>query len=738
MFTEYDFGDEFVNVHPESDMPGVSSWMEPSANGEDVEVTRRKAAANADGLRRAIERARWSYLATPGAGVSRSRRGGYVYFPPGRYHIGRPSARRSVDLPGDVRSDVVVPPEVTLWFAPGAVLVPRHDAPLGLERLPPGEKERVYIEIQGDIIAGLHQIFEETTEPNRARGATGPHDLTPPVGQFIVSSCRIREIHPEWWGATTTPYGGDTDQTARTRIALQSALDAAYNHRITRLRSPDGSFPGGAPIIDRRLPSIPVVLKGCYELDGSLSIGVTDLELATALSDKNGPLVPLGGFELRGDSAVGQATLRAFYPIVRHPPGWTAPISESDSGTLLTIRGPVSFSVRDVTFDGNYQIASCVAVEPVRGEWGHSSFEGCAFLHCRHTLVRLDAETRRRETSGQPKRDFWNITFSRCYFLVVHHIVTTTTVDADHSRDPAALNGVTISWLSFREGEIVAVDLRLNENEGAEFRNCFFTETASPAILARSGRFSLNETMFHTMRPAFRLGTQDDTRGRNDSRHGADISIESTPADGTLTSPGRLVPATFTARECESHSVQFLRTGDVPDGFHHIGQTRSAVVLMNVQSSHERADERHWQTGAAADGGVNWFSNHGAEPPAIYWSYPGKMGCALVMVGCSLGGPRAAASVPPTPAVAEGDTDWPDKNRHVVYTGPSIAGEIYDLGSNMASGGAGTTRWNDVIFNDSTTRMPAGQSSLVLAVRPNATLIRRFRPLRFDQFRGLR
>jgi hypothetical protein len=55
--------------------------------------------------------------------TSAPSRGGYIYFPPGRWEIGRP---RPTLLASGVEqiSDLVVPAGVTLMFAPGAVLVP--------------------------------------------------------------------------------------------------------------------------------------------------------------------------------------------------------------------------------------------------------------------------------------------------------------------------------------------------------------------------------------------------------------------------------------------------------------------------------------------------------------------------------------------------------------------------------------------------------------------------------------
>lgn len=706
---------------------GVQPAMIPVAAGDLPPERQRKARENAAGLRRAIERARSYYLVTPGIGATRVLRpGGIVYFPPGRYLIARPSTPPPSDVPGDVRSDIVVPPEVTLWFAPGAVLVPLGDEEPRLDGLPPAERRKVYIEIQGDIIAGIQQIFDV---------AVNAEDTAHTAGEIILTSLRVRELYPEWWGASSLPADLSPASPVmwRTTMAVQAAFDAAYNHRCVRRRRPDGAFSDDPTVFVRRLPSIPVVLKGVYEVNGALFIGIPNSELdATGAVPFDTP-VPLGGFELRGENAIYAPSIRAGKAIVRPSAADPLqPISRENSGTLLTIRGPVTFSIRNVNFDGNYRAATCVAVEPVVGDWGYSSFEGCNFTACRHTVVRLDAERRRRSGSALSKRDFWNITFSRCHFFVIDVGVAEPSVHRDGGPEPTtdAITTdirVTLAPYSFEEGTVVAVDVDLKENEGLEFRNCFFLHVASPAIRAVSGRFALNETLFHVIRPPVPFGEIDATHGHNDSRHGTDIYIEARDAGGASTAPERLVPATFTALECETHSVQFLATSDTPRHFNTNGQTRSATVLMNVVSSHEVVPE-HLR---AADSETydNWYVNHGAEPPAIYWSHPGTMGCALIMVGCAFTGPRDKGGMS---AVSRSNLDWPNKNRRVVYLGGEPAGYVYDLASNLIGAAPDDMMaWNDVIFNSSTSAISGG---LTLALRPNPRLIRRFSPLRFDEF----
>lgn len=56
--------------------------------------------------------------------------GGYLMFPPGRYYLGTPTLPLTERMREFVAgADLVVPPQVTLLFMPGAQLVPLSYAP---------------------------------------------------------------------------------------------------------------------------------------------------------------------------------------------------------------------------------------------------------------------------------------------------------------------------------------------------------------------------------------------------------------------------------------------------------------------------------------------------------------------------------------------------------------------------------------------------------------------------------
>lgn len=606
-----------------------------------------------------------------------ARGGGYLYFPEGRYPLGRwvlRTARSGVDP--EVYADLIVPPNVTLWFAPGAMLVPLDGEPSreGIALTPGADK--VYVEIQGDIIAQAQQIFDViAVTDGRQREA----------GIILLTGDRIREVYPEWWGASSGTSVGAFGEL-RNRLAIQAAFDAAYHNRTTPQRRANGTIIGApASIVWRRRPSIPVVLKGSYFIDtadGELLIGAS---LTPGMPGVvNGP-VPRAGFELRGEAGLeAQGCLQG-----SAPPGVSRP-----GHSLLVIRGPVSFSIRNVVFNANNTMGRCVTIEPVVGEWGYSSFDGCNFKDCLRELVHLDAGSHRvvsRVPTWNSVRDFWNLTFTRCRFTPQTEASMLGT-----SRAPGPLRDRRIEN---REGNLVGVHAELEDNEGLEFRDCFIAQAASPGIRALSGRFAINDCNFHVLPPPFHPDMQPLARiealnDKNDSSHGTDIVITK-PASRQGRVPGRIVPAAFTARECESHSLQFLatpeRTEPWPDGS---DERRSAVVLLNVASTHEQEDF--------------FLTSRRIEPPGIFWGYPGRVGCVLVMIGCHQRGFRRVvpssrellSPMPPTPT--EPATPGMlrvllrERNHHMVYYEPPLMGDIYDVASDVREG---TTQFGRTVFS---------------------------------------
>lgn len=627
--TPFDFGPELINVLVNEPGPGSIPALTAHPPAMPLNMNARLAArANSVNLQAKINQLAAS--------------GGYIYFPSGRYLLGRP-ARSTIDarIETQMRADIVVPPSVTLWFAAGAALVPLANEPMrddlpGLE----GRRDTVRVEIQGDIIAELQQIFEVVDDLTIANLDAWV------AGTILLAGNRIREVYPEWWG--TTPDDNARGHR-RNRLALQAAIDAAYNNRTTPRLNADGSV----TTFWNRRPAVPVVLTGSYFMDGALVVG-------KAMAPDNplpptGP-VPTGGFEMRG--AGGMTNGRGNLVAGRQPLRDTS---------LLVIRGPVSFSIQNVNFNANSIMDRCVTIEPVDNEWGYSAFEGCNFERCLRELVHLDAETRRRTRAGSlwnSKWDFWNITFTRCYFLPQPLEVNMTDL----------MTRVGFDHVSSGEGNFIGINAHLEDNEGLELRGCVLGACASPMIRAFSGRFALNECNLHTSQPPGHpnITGMSGLNGKNDALHGTDVSIEK-PANQPGTRRGllarRVVPAALTAKECESHSVQFLATPERTGPDQADDEKRSAVVLLNLSVSHERQ-------GA-------FFATGRTQAPAIFWGYPGRVGCALVMIACTVRGFRregdeGGPEVEPA-TLARTRDDLHRFNRQVVYYEPPLRGPIYDV-----------------------------------------------------------
>jgi hypothetical protein len=593
-------------------------------------------------------------------------RGGYVYITPGRYLFARPAAGTTPAATPRMSGDVVFPKNVTLWLAPGAVLVPLgNETPLQDPRIPAAERTKVRIEIQGDLIADLSQIFDPSM------GVTG---TSADAGLVLFASNRIREVYPEWWGANL-PFVGNSRKNT---LAIQAAIDAAYHQRVR------GGF-----------NTIPLVMAAQYLIDRELTVGVPTSALrpsgmAGEFEVPNDAFVPRQGIEITGERGVNTTTLLA-------DRGFAGP-------SMMTVRGPVNMSLRLLGFNGNFIAREGLVFEPVADQWGHVAIEGCSFEFVLGKIVSINAErlrwTARPATSFVPpvyRRDFLNITFMRCSLY------------AGYADTDAMRTAFRLDVFPDAEGNLILFDLRLAEIQGLELRNCFLEGAASPGIRIFSGRFSMNETSLHVHRP---LRKTPETQIPLDNlhygfRHGSDISIEP-PEPSTL--PLRVVPATFTARECKSHSPQFLATHDPGARNDTITFVRSAVVVINLGRTHES------QSG--------YFESGWTDPPGIYWAQPGQVGCPLLLIGGNMFGRRQTGVVirsgvvvnVPVP-VARDNGDNPGGNRNAVYVAPNLTGDIYDIAN----------------YQSNNVNAPSDAQSLIVfrsgGARPSSLRIRRMSPI---------
>lgn len=661
------FGDELINL---GDM-AVPEGLRPA----DFPT---QAIRTADAIASAVQRLSGALM-----------RGGYLYFSPGRYLVGRPSAAvgSSITVLSEEFADLVIPPWVTLWFAPNAFLEPvawpEGTNLRGGVDLSAAERSSVRIEIQGDILSpGRRRIFAEP----RAASQDGLG-----VGRILLTGNRIREVYPEWWGANAqavVPDGiarpGQVGLETRNRVGVQAAIDAAVGGRVTPARAPDGSIEPARDGVQRwnRRPSIPVVMMGVYYVDGPIDIGLAENTAAPAAGVAQ---PPLGGFELlgergAGDSSSGRPTLQAF---ANFPFGHRA---------LLAIRGPQGFRIEGITLNANFRCDAALEIMPIDGDYAASTVEACSVSAGRRVCANLDAERLRRSSRpgrsvSQPITDFWNISFTRCSFQFG---TLTDVLDAIAAPPPGRLPIP-------REGELVLMDLRLGDCQGLDLRGCWFRGAASPGIRCLSGRFSMNNCLSHLTRPPqVTLGadglpvyTVDSPAWqRPDFSHGADIYLEA-EANPTLGAGVRpLIPGSCTVRELQSHSWQLLGTRPIPAARRSAAKP-GAVVLLNIKQACEWEQPLTWRGRRFHTVGATEY-----DPPSVYWcdDGPKTIGTTLVMVGNHThGGTQIVA-----PTLAEFERKWAAGNDTVtrppapnllpqnvrVGNGANL-GPIYNLGLHL-------------------------------------------------------
>ena len=568
--------------------------------------------------------------------------GGFLHFRPGRYYIGRRPESSSIGDPAasTENGDIVVYEDVTLWFSPGAVLVPlstRWSADVPARPVfkidSSWEDELVRIEIHGAIRAQRVTIFAVSI----GYGAT-----LPDAGMIILAGNRIEEVVPEWWGANEQFFGGDLHSF--NRLAIQAAFDAAHRLRQRPVRHPATGrvmrTPSGE-IAMRRRPPIPIAMNNTYAINAEVSLGMTRAEADGAID----PMRPVNvaGFRLRGDRSVGSqgagvATLDAAQP-------W-------GGGALLAIRGPVGFTVKDVTLNGQLVADRCLEVSHFDSDGAPSAIETCSFLRPRSELTRIEGSIADAAKLTPPAL----LSLRRCRFDTL-------------SEDVAFQNG--FRYLTPERG-LVGIHLDARDRVLVEFHGCFFAGVAAPFILAKSGWFTLQECTLH----AIRLWDTRPLREINAERgslNGTDIHIVSptfryvtTSSSGT-TRRSLLEAASFTAKEFESQSWQFLTTYDPTTAQ---PQVRTSTILFNFNANlsadpPEEARATTWR-------GI-W------DQPAVYWNMPPRIGSDLTIMGGifsawiteARGGNRL-----PGPYKGYVHIEVPPSAEE-----PSVPGRVFDLGT---------------------------------------------------------
>lgn len=535
-----------------------------------------------------------------------ARGGGFVFVPPGRYYIGRGNsdmilAGFAVDVP-----DVLVYPDVTLTFAPRAILVPMSfvNAPAEVQaqnrRAMPQRSDEdllVRIEVQGDVEAGVGMIFDAFLEPDGVTPNTR-------AGLILFTGNSIREVRPEWWGALTTTAYADRRNTE----ALQAAIDAGHTHRKRLRRGPDRRVSEVDGVVQWwRLPTIPVVAQNSYPIDRPLRVGLTaehDLlasEGSSLLLEPNpAPFVMVGEREV-GNAGAGRPTLLA---------GGTWNRGEGIGSALIEIEGISSCMLKNLTLNGNDRARALLRLAP-GNDSGNIEVSNCAFhsfsAEAENALIRIYSARRTNVTTAL---GMVNVSFTRCRMnpLCAPLVPATRTTYGSYPR------------------RIYGVDLDVDDAITVEFRTCFMTGTADPMINARRGHFALNECTLHTLR----VGHESDNGAGAylNNSNGTDVFIGAPYVDNR----GRYAPASLTARETETQSYQFL--GSYRAGEHAasvpLGATtgsRSACVLMNIHHTCVPGRDADVLAGSRTP-----VFNRRDHRPSVYWAGPGVTGSHLLSI----------------------------------------------------------------------------------------------------------
>lgn len=551
--------------------------------------------------------------------------GGTVFFPPGRYYLGRSNTSQR-DTPTTEAPDLLVHPNVVLEFAPGAVLVPMNFTLVQdhrRERLGREDEEwLVIVEVQGAIKAGLHEIFATTLYP---RNDFFPYEPELPAGKVVFTGSQVREVYPEWWGAFSQ-YDGHWG--VRNRRAFQAAIDAGHTDRYRLIRDRTGSPWGfsGQPSW-RQEPTIPVVAMYEYYIEGTLEVGLTTT--LSAISDElwrrsnPAPFVMYGGAE----PSVDNSTLRAMAdPTSLNLTGVPAQIWKELP--MLAMEGVSSFYLEGVSFDG-YNLVQGIVNLTLGAQEGVGEFKRCTFKNVRSraeaTLVTVSSA--RRDVAGAEEAVHLAFTACRMTPIILNYRPYGT------SRTASNLPG-TIIYAPRVRGLLLDCD----DHCSVELRACHLQGVCDPMIHARRGRFALNECVLHgnrsvqttapTARPS--PATMAEWRRFWNSNSGTDIFIDQPRAVGGVVE----APASFTARELESQSFQFVSTwadGNRVDG------PRASYVVINA---HHTAAPASSSTADMSQGDP--LLGGGADPqpmpanqfrPSVSWEGPGQLGCHFVLMG---------------------------------------------------------------------------------------------------------
>ncbi len=575
-----------------------------------------------------------------------------LYFPSGRYLIGRPSIPMNLGGPLVHDPDIYFPADITLKFAAGAQLVPMGYADVdgrpvsgseswggvrAIEGLQKSEALKVRIVVGGCIEAGIYPIFDALVHKDLET------DTIQEAGRILLRGNATRAVYPEWWNAVplVNEEIPSPPRVRRTTVALQMALDAAFNRRLPSIRGPGGS-----------LPSVPVMLLNDYAIDRPLRIGATMAQSrGRDRSDEDAPANVNVGMILRGEC--GPATRHFGAALIKASEHFIPSRAPSDRyeevSTMLALRTKTGVTVQNVVFDANEQAERCVTLSLSGGRMAshHGGFEGCEFRNARRTLVHIGGEIvlghaprTGVDTGGQmfadvssladtADQDFSGLRFVRCRF----ETGTPASVDATAAQvraellprdklpitEPASNPVVPGYWR-------LGVLFHANESLPVAFHGCVFLGPANPMILGLGGRLSLQNCAFRTDLVPSLNGPGETPDSQFRQWNGSDFLCALALIEDGLQRPGSNPQphgaTSLTARHVESRSRQFLSTFEWPLSAN--AKIFSSITLIHV---------RHESDFSATPDDL--------QRPAIYWGGPHvNNNTALVLMGCVFGDRR--------------------------------------------------------------------------------------------------
>jgi hypothetical protein len=570
-----------------------------------------------------------------------------IYFPPGRYYVGRPwlVAPGVSGLP-----DLVVPIGVALRFAPGAVIVPMnyrafsdrsyYDAGGG-ERS--WERFKVLIDVQGTIDAGAHQIFDVLLQ-NLDADASGVVGGLLEAGRIHLTTNSLRAVYPEWWGASL-PKGSSASAPAeravrRTTMAIQAAIDAAHTYRAS-------PFTAGTS----RRPPIPVLFGGEYLIDRELMVGAPwwDAEWVSFIGPQpdrgrpanNDPII-LRGIRAPTRTGTGAATITAdarFFSQGGLDDRQTLPDESRrvatrrtpGSDALLALRGGQGSSIENLTFDANHRAARCLTLETGPGGLAlhEVSVTACAFRKATRQLLHLGGEILRVIEVDKG-------TFRVPGIKYDSPLSNDASGDNKHWSPSQDLTGLRVTRCSFVTEEletsvvrVLGVLSRADETLSAEFSNCSFTGPAAPMIYLVGGSHAFNNCAFKTK--TLRFGTQPQEPDARVAPDGLDVFLGTPPL--AVSNRVSLDPVVDVA----------LGVGRAPIGLCSMKDTFSSSPRLLADSFAEQINAPSvtsvMMVGVAHRPTI--AANETLEA-AIEWGAIGRAGARLVLIGCRFVRPSRA------------------------------------------------------------------------------------------------